>query len=159
LQKVESIPIFDSFMDCEVDLDDKNDNDVEPISIVTTQNVKPYITPLRSFDYGETIVQLVSNALFSSWEPNNENLTLNPTLDFKGNIESRPLAPQATPQRNIPWSTQDSTFSSKTSSLLSSNSHLTHNTDEGASQVNRMFLRDEDDLTTHEKACVEAQPI
>jgi hypothetical protein len=66
LQKVESIPIFDSFMDCEVDLDDKNDNDVEPISIVTTRNVKPYITPLRSFDYGETIVQLVSNALFSS---------------------------------------------------------------------------------------------
>jgi len=88
-------------------------------------------------------VQLVSNALFSSWELNNENLTLNPTLDFKCNIESRPLAPQATPQRNIPWSIQDSTFSSKTSSLLSSNSHLTHNMDEGASQVNRMFLRDE----------------
>jgi hypothetical protein len=87
------------------------------------------------------------------------NLTLNPTLDFKCNIESRPLAPQATPQRNIPWSTQDSTFSSKTSSLLSSNSHLTHNVDEHASQVNRMFLRDEDDLTTHEKAWVEAQPI
>jgi len=58
-------------------------------------------------------VQLVSNALFSSWEPNNENLTLNPTLDFKGNIESRPLAPQPTPQRNIPWSTQDVTFFSK----------------------------------------------
>jgi hypothetical protein len=78
---------------------------------------------------------------------------------MKCNIESRPLAPQGTPQRNIPWSTQDATFFSKTSSLLSSNSHLTHNMDESTSQADRMFIRDEDDLTTHEKAWVEAQAI
>jgi hypothetical protein len=29
--------------------------------------------------------------------------------------------------------------------------------DEGTSQANRMFVRDEDDLTTHEKAWLEAQ--
>jgi hypothetical protein len=29
--------------------------------------------------------------------------------------------------------------------------------DEGTSQANKMFVRDEDDLTTHEKASVEAQ--
>jgi hypothetical protein len=52
-----------------------------------------------SFDYGETIVQLVSNALFSSWEPNNEDPTLNPMLDYRHNIESRALAPQGTPQK------------------------------------------------------------
>jgi len=61
------------------------------------------------------------------------------------------------PQRNIPWLTQDVGSSSRTSGLLSSNSHLTHNMDEIASQANKMFVRDEDDLTTHEKALVEAQ--
>ncbi len=66
LQKVESIPIFDSFMDCEVDPDGTNNNDIEPRSIATTHNVKPHITPLRWFDYGEIVVQLVSDALFSS---------------------------------------------------------------------------------------------
>jgi hypothetical protein len=29
--------------------------------------------------------------------------------------------------------------------------------DESTSQANKMFVRDEDDLTTHEKALVEAQ--
>jgi hypothetical protein len=47
LQKVESVPIFDSFMDCEVDLDGTNNNDIETRSIATTQNIKPHITPLR----------------------------------------------------------------------------------------------------------------
>jgi hypothetical protein len=95
---------------------------------------------------------LVSNALFSSEEPNNEDPTLNPTLDSRRNIESRALAPQGTPQKNIPWLTQDAVSSSRTSSLLSSNSHPTHNMDEGTSQVNKMFVKDENDLTTHEKA-------
>jgi hypothetical protein len=35
-QKVESVPIFDSFMDCEVDPYGTNDNDIELGSIVTT---------------------------------------------------------------------------------------------------------------------------
>ncbi len=61
------------------------------------------------------------------------------------------------PQRNIPWLTQDVASSSRTSGLLSSNSHLTDNMDESTSQFNKMFVRDEDDLTTHEKALVEAQ--
>jgi hypothetical protein len=78
-------------------------------------------------------------------------------LDCRCNIESRPLAPQGTPQRNIPWSTQDAASFLRTSSLFFSNSHLTHNMDEGTSQANRMFVRDEDDLTTHEKAWLEAQ--
>jgi hypothetical protein len=47
LQKVELVPSFDSFMDCEVDLDDKNDNDIELGNIAITWNVKPYTTPLR----------------------------------------------------------------------------------------------------------------
>jgi hypothetical protein len=34
-------------MDCEVDIDGKNDNDIELGSITTTQNVKPHITPHR----------------------------------------------------------------------------------------------------------------
>lgn len=66
LQKVELVPIFYSFMDCEVDLDGTNNNDIELGSIATTRNVRPHITPPRRFSYGETIVQLVSNALFSS---------------------------------------------------------------------------------------------
>ncbi len=102
-------------------------------------------------------MQLVSNALFSSWEQNNEDPTLNPVLDSKCSIESRALAPQGTPQRNIPWLTQDATSSSRTSGLLFSNFHPTHNMDESTSQANKMFVRDEDDLTTHEKASVEAQ--
>jgi len=78
-------------------------------------------------------------------------------LDSRRNIEFKALAPQGTPQRNIPWLTQDAASSSKTSSLISSNSHPIHNMDEGTSQANKMFVRDEDDLTTHEKASVEAQ--
>jgi len=47
LQKVESIPIFDSFMDCEVDPNGTTENDIELGSIATTQNVKPHVTPHR----------------------------------------------------------------------------------------------------------------
>ncbi len=65
--------------------------------------------------------------------------------------------PKELPKKNIPWLTQDATLFSRTSCLLSSNSHLIHNTDEGTSQAHRMFVRDENDLTTHEKAWVEAQ--
>jgi hypothetical protein len=44
-QKVESIPIFDSFLNCEVDPNGTNDNDIKPGSIATTRNARPRITP------------------------------------------------------------------------------------------------------------------
>jgi hypothetical protein len=78
-------------------------------------------------------------------------------LDSRRNIESKALAPQGTPQRNIPWLTQDAASSSRTSGLLFSNSHPIHNMDESTSQANKMFVRDENDFTTHEKASMEAQ--
>jgi hypothetical protein len=43
LQKVESVPIFDSFMDCEVDPNGTTKNDIELGGIAPTQNVNPIL--------------------------------------------------------------------------------------------------------------------